>query len=81
MPTPAGVPVAIISPGISVMVDDIVSIKVGISKIRSETTACCLTSPLTFVTNFIALTSAISSLVTSHGPIGQKVSRLLPMVH
>ena len=43
MPTPAGVPVAIISPGISVMVDDMVSIKVGISKIRSETTACCLT--------------------------------------
>ena len=35
MPTPAGVPVAMTSPGYSVMPREIVSIRVGMSKIRS----------------------------------------------
>lgn len=40
MPTPSGVPVAMMSLGCSVMPADSVSIRVGISKIRSRVWGC-----------------------------------------
>jgi len=45
MPTPAGVPVAITSPGYSVMPREMVSISVGMSKIRSVVRASWRSSP------------------------------------
>ena len=57
IPTPTGVPVAIISPGINVIVEVIVSINVGISNIKSATLASCLVSPFIFVTKVNLVTS------------------------
>ena len=47
MPTPTGVPVAMMSPGWRVMPALMVSIIVGMSKIRSAVVAFCRVSPLT----------------------------------
>ena len=47
MPTPTGVPVAMMSPGFRVMPALIVSMIVGMSKIRSAVVAFCRSSPLT----------------------------------
>ena len=78
MPTPAGVPVAMTSPGSSSTEDEMVSISVGMEKIRSATGAACRSSPLTVVLTHRAVTSSTSSRVTSAGPIGQYVAALLP---
>jgi hypothetical protein len=80
MPTPAGVPVAITSPGYRVMPREQVSISVGMSKISCEVRACWRTSPLTRQTSSRSVPST-SSALTSHGPIGQKVSKDLPRSH
>ena len=81
MPTPAGVPVAIRSPGWSVMPALMVSISVGTSKIRSDTGASCRFSPLTWVVRRSAPGSGTSSAVRMAGPIGQKPSMPLPRIH
>ena len=46
MPTPTGVPVAMMSPAISVIPDEIAAIKVGISKINSDSLASWRSSSL-----------------------------------
>jgi hypothetical protein len=85
MPTPAGVPVAMMSPGSSVRPREQVSISVGMSKIMSRVIASCrssvsppdgVTQPRTRVSR-----ASSSSAVTIHGPIGQKVSQFLPSIH
>ena len=80
MPTPTGVPVAIRSPGYSVMPADSISISVGMSKIKSLVLASWRSSPLTQQCTSVSWPS-ISSALTSHGPIGQKVSKDLPSSH
>lgn len=47
MPTPAGVPVAITSPGLMVMPSEIVWMRKGTEKMRSSIVAFCLSSPFT----------------------------------
>ena len=80
MPTPAGVPVAITSPGCKVMPAEMVSMIVGTSKMRSRVLALCRNSPL--IQHLIEVSArSISSRVTAHGPIGQKVSCDLPISH
>ena len=81
MPTPTGVPVAITSPGSSVMTALIASIRVGMSKIRSATAAFWRCSPLTQVVSTSFVGSGTSSAVRIAGPIGQKVSSPLPRIH
>ncbi|MNC94177.1 hypothetical protein D3C83_109680 [compost metagenome] len=71
MPTPAQVPVAMMSPGSSVMTRDRVSMSVGMSKMSWETSASWRTSPFTRVTRCIVPGSFTSSAVSRHGPIGQ----------
>lgn len=51
-PTPAGVPVAIISPGFTVMSCERLSSKVGILKCILDVFDVCIISPLTFNDNF-----------------------------
>ena len=80
MPTPAGVPLAIKSPGCKVMPREMVSISVGIPKIKFAVLASCHKSPLTQQRTCTALPS-IACAVTAHGPIGQKVSKDLPKSH
>jgi len=65
IPTPAGVPVAMMSPGRSVIPADNVAISSGMSKIRSLTGADCRGSPLTWLSACSAVTSATSSAVTA----------------
>ena len=80
MPTPAGVPVAMMSPGMSVRPAEIVSIKVGTSKMRARVLASCRSSPFTQQRTRVSAKS-ISSRLTSQGPIGQKLSWDLPISH
>src|SRR6202000_70145 len=81
MPTPGGVPVAITSPGISVMISDRYDTIFLTPKIMVAVDPVWQRWPFTshHIGNFC--TSAISSLVTSHGPSGPKVSCDLPLVH
>src|SRR5690606_15651863 len=60
IPTPAGVPVAMRSPGRKVMLRDSVSMMVGISKIRSDRLAFWRNSPLTRVSSLMAPISGTS---------------------
>ena len=67
-PTPAGVPVAITSPGFSIDHELKYEIKNGMSKIRSPVDALCMISPFSLPVSVSAAGSEISSAVTSHGP-------------
>src|SRR5438105_6807382 len=69
-PTPAGVPVAITSPGTRSKMVEQYSIRRGIEKISIEVVEVCITVPLTRVSSFRLVGSPISSGVTSHGPKG-----------
>src|SRR5580692_10108073 len=80
MPTPAGVPVAMTSPGRSVTPAEMVAMIVGTSKMRSRVLAFCRSSPLTQQRIWVSARST-SSFVTAHGPIGQNVSWDLPISH
>ena len=80
MPTPDGVPVAMTSPGYSVMPREQVSISVSMPKIMSGVRASWRSSPLTQPRTRVSRASS-SSAVTIHGPIGQKVSKFLPRSH
>ena len=77
-PTPAGVPVEMMSPGSSVMCAVTNAIKVGTSKMRSLVRESCLTAPLTRV---VMRRSRGSSPATMRGPIGQNVSKPFARVH
>src|SRR5688572_33409669 len=80
MPTPEGVPVEMTSPASSGKAALMYSIRVGTSKIRSLVFDFCRGSPLT-LQEMTAFEQSNSSPVTTLGPMGQKVSRLLPRNH
>src|SRR6202008_4546951 len=76
--TPAGVPVAIRSPGYSVMISEMYLIRKATENAMSAVLPFCFTSPLRRVWT-VTLRGSIS--VSSHGPTGQKVSNDLPRVN
>ena len=77
-PTPAGVPVAIRSPGSRVMTPLMYDNKSGIEKIISLVRPRCRSTPLTR-----PITSSVlqSRPFTTRGPTGQKVSKPLARAH
>src|SRR2546425_13305723 len=77
-PTPAGVPVAITSPGTSVIMREIQRTRKGTGKVINEVRADCRCTPLTCVSTS---TSCGSSSVSICGPTGQNVSKPFPRVH
>ena len=77
-PTPAGVPVAMMSPGSSVTNRERNDTIAATGKIISAVVASCLTSPLTVSWIASACGSATASAERTHGPTGQKVSCHLP---
>src|SRR6185437_8002130 len=81
MPTPGGVPVAITSPGISVIISERYDTIFLTPKIMVAVDPVWQRSPLTSAHIDSFCTSAISSLVTTHWPSGPKVSCDLPLVH
>src|SRR5208283_4530196 len=80
-PTPDGVPVETMSPGSSVNTLDKYATSSGILKIRCFVLESCRISPLISIRMSSACGSGISSFVTIHGPIGAKVSKVLPISH
>ena len=74
IPTPAGVPVAMTSPGISVTPAEIVSMIVGTSKIRSRVLALCRSSPL--IQQWICGVLQVD-FVARHGPGAHRAERVL----
>src|SRR4030042_1306639 len=70
-PTPDGVPVAMTSPGSSVITPEIKLISLDIPKIRSLVEADWRSSPLRYVSSFRL--SGLTS-VSIHGPLGAQVS-------
>ncbi len=81
MPTPAGVPVNIISPALKVIPCDKSERIVGISNIRFLVLEFCLTSLLTLQEISSSTGKSISDLSTIQGPIGQALSKLFPLNH
>src|SRR3569623_961246 len=77
-PTPAGVPVAMMSPGSSIMPRDSTAMVSAIEKIWCRVFDDCSNTPLTQQRRSSRCGSAISPAVTIHGPIGHAPSRLLP---
>ena len=80
-PTPAGVPVAIRSPGSSVIVWVMYAIRSATPKTMFAVVESCIGSPLRIARIESACGSGTSSRGTSRGPTGQKVSGDLPRVH
>lgn len=80
-PTPAGVPVAMMSPGSSVIVRDSQAIASATGNICSAVVPSWTTAPFRRVRTPSAWMSSISSSVTSAGPHGANVSIALPAVH
>ena len=68
-PTPAGVPVAITSPGTRVIPADSAAISVGMAKIIWLTGAACRTSPLT-LSSMAPLSGLVSAAAGTMGLIG-----------
>src|SRR3954453_2786313 len=81
VPTPGGVPVVTISPGIRVMNCETYEMHFAIEKIMVAVDPVWRRVPLTSSHIESFCTSGISSLVTSHGPTGPNVSCDLPLVH
>ena len=81
MPTPGGVPVVMTSPGTSVMYFDRSATRSATPKIMVRVLPVCLRTPLTSSHMSRFCGSLSSSVVTSHGPIGPKVSQPLPLLH
>src|SRR5438067_6935734 len=77
-PTPSGVPLAITSPGSSVIPCDRYETRYATLKIIFEVFDDCMTLPLSSPSIFSDCTSSISSRVVMNGPNGAKVSRPLP---
>ncbi len=76
--TPAGVPVAIKSPGYRVMISEMYLIRKATGKAMSAVLPFCFTSPLRRVST---ATLAGSIFVSIQGPTGQNVSNDLPRVN
>lgn len=76
-PTPAGVPVAIISPGRMVLDSDIVLTSFATENMRSSVVASWRFSPLTKVCIRRVLGRSLAG--TAIGPIGQNVSGDFPI--
>src|SRR6202008_3706759 len=80
--TPDGVPVAMMSPGSSVMNSERYSMVLAVEKIMSDVLESCMVSPLTrVVMRRPAAPGGSSSAVTIHGPSGPVPSKFLPGVH
>src|SRR5260363_24886 len=69
-PTPSGVPVAMMSPGSSVMPDEMSAIKAGMSKIMYLVLESCFMTPFLVSQSLRSCGSGISSAVTMQGPNG-----------
>src|ERR1700758_591844 len=80
-PTPGGVPVMITSPGSMTKNCEQYQTRCSTPKIMVRVEPFCRLSPLTVSHMSSFCGSLISSLVTSHGPSGPKVSEPLPLVH
>src|SRR5579859_249009 len=80
-PTPCGVPVRITVPGRSVVLALKNEMIVGTSKIMSLVPDSCMTWPFKTVRRRSSAGSGISSRRARHGPIGAKVSNVLPRHH
>src|SRR5712691_7452869 len=79
--TPGGVPVTITSPGSIMKNCEQYQTMWAAPKIMVRVEPFCRLSPFTVSHIFRFCGSLISSLVTSHGPIGPKFSALLPLIH
>ncbi|KAG1648345.1 hypothetical protein GQR58_029925 [Nymphon striatum] len=80
-PTPSGVPVKMTSPGRSSTLAERYSISSDTSKIRLDVRDDCSTRSSRRQPIAKSLGSATSSRVVSHGPIGEKLRRLLPRLN
>ena len=80
-PTPGGVPVVMMSPGSSVMYRLTWATRVATEKIMVRVFPVCMRVPFTSSHMSRTCGSGISSVVTSHGPIGPAVSKPLPLSH
>ncbi len=80
-PQPQGVPVRSTSPGSSVNEREQNASSSPTPKTISAVDESCMRSPFTRVESRSACGSGISSAVTTTGPSGQNVSRLLPRTH
>jgi len=81
VPTPAGVPVATMSPGSSVITAESSAMMRATPNTISDVEEFCSTSSPIVVRMRSACGSAIASRVTSTGPHGPCVSKTLPIVH
>lgn len=81
MPTPAGVPVRIMSPDLRVNPFDRSDIIVGMSNIKFLVLEFCLISSFTLQLISSSTGKLISDLSTIYGPIGVNVSKLFPLNH
>ena len=80
-PQPHGVPVRTTSPGSSVKPREQNASSSATPKTISVVDESCTISPFTRVRSASACGSGISSAVTTTGPSGQKLSKLLPRTH
>jgi hypothetical protein len=80
-PTPSGVPVAMMSPGCSVMIREMEAISSGILNTIMDVFESCRTSLPIRSEIRRACGSTTSSRVTSQGPMGAKPSKPLPASH
>ncbi|MNC86811.1 hypothetical protein D3C83_24920 [compost metagenome] len=80
-PTPGGVPVAMMSPGMSVMYWLTCETIFATVKIMVRVLPVCMRLPFRSSAMSRPCGSRISSLVTSQGPIGPAVSKPLPLSH
>src|SRR5690606_18738103 len=79
--TPGGVPVVMMSPGSMTKNCEQYQTMYGTLKIIVLVEPSCRVSPLTVSFIFRFCVSLISSRVTSHGPMGPKLSQPLPFIH
>ncbi len=80
-PTPGGVPVAMMSPGRSVMYWLTCEMIFATLNTMVRVLPVCMRLPLTSSAMPSVCGSRISSVVTSQGPIGPAVSKPLPLSH
>ena len=80
-PQPSGVPVSTTSPGSSVKQREQNDEQLGHAEDHAAVVSSCMSSPFTRVVRRRSSTGPSSSGVTTTGPSGQKVSKLLPRVH
>ena len=73
-PTPSGVPVAMMSPGSSVIAAEMSEISVGILNSMCRVFERCFSTPLTVSQSGRLCGSGIASAVMMQGPKGAKVS-------